>query len=199
MAMKINYDQANFLTSATRGNQFVEDFGAEVAFAGRSNSGKSSALNTLCRQKALARISKTPGRTQMINFFQIDSQHRLVDLPGYGYAKVPESTRLRWRNLMKRYFEHRESLRGILLIMDIRHPLTPYDWQMIEWCQYYNYRIHILLNKADKLKRGPALNTLQRIENIIKDKNISIQTFSATKRKGLEEAYSVLDLWLIEH
>lgn len=199
MAIKINYEQANFLTSATRGNQFVEDLGAEVAFAGRSNSGKSSALNTLCRQKALARISKTPGRTQMINFFQIDPLHRLVDLPGYGYAKVPESTRLRWRNLMERYFEHRESLRGILLIMDIRHPLTPYDWQMIEWCQYYNYQIHILLNKADKFKRGPALNILQRVQNIIKDRNISIQTFSATKRKGLEEAYEVLDLWLIDH
>ncbi|VAW65945.1 GTP-binding protein EngB, partial [hydrothermal vent metagenome] len=147
------YRRASFLTSASQPSQFPEHAMLEVGFAGRSNAGKSSAINTLCDQKALARISKTPGRTQLINFFPFDDERCLVDLPGYGYAKVPEKMRREWQKLMESYLGERQQLRGLIIIMDIRHPLKDYDVQMLEWCEDMNTPAHILLTKADKLKK----------------------------------------------
>ncbi len=192
------YRNAEFLTSAAQLKQLPPDEGAEVVFAGRSNAGKSSAINALCGQKALARTSKTPGRTQLINFFRITPRQRLVDLPGYGYAKVPEAVRLRWQRLLEAYIGQRRVLRGMVLIMDIRHPLTDYDRQMMDWAAAHDLPIHILLTKADKLKRGPALNTLQQVQRELASlaSVASVQVFSALKRQGLEELQEVLDTWL---
>ena len=132
--MSLDYHNTRFIKGATQCQQLLDESTVEVAFAGRSNSGKSSTINVLCGRKDLARTSKSPGRTQMINFYQVTSTARLVDLPGYGYAKVPQSVRRKWRSLLECYLNQRACLRGIILVMDIRHPLTPYDWQMLEWC-----------------------------------------------------------------
>jgi GTP-binding protein len=132
------YHQAKFINSSPHLSNMPADQGLEVAFAGRSNAGKSSALNTLTNQNSLARISKTPGRTQMLNFFAINDERRFVDLPGYGYAKVPEAIKQKWHALMESYLTSRQSLCGIILVMDVRHPLTEFDWQMVEWCQHRN-------------------------------------------------------------
>ena len=145
------YHQAQFINSAPRLQDAPPDQGMEIAFAGRSNAGKSSAINTLVQQNALARVSKTPGRTQLLNFFAIDDQRKLVDLPGYGYAKVPEAIKKDWQQMMENYLKNRKALCGIVLVMDIRHPLTEFDWQMINWCEHSNLPLHILLTKADKL------------------------------------------------
>ncbi len=192
------YSRAHFIQSASDTRQLPHDEGREVAFAGRSNAGKSSALNTLCSQKALARTSKTPGRTQLINLFGLDEQRRLVDLPGYGYAKVPEKTRKQWGIMIERYLSTRHSLCGLILLMDIRHPLTDHDRQMLHWCGAAGLPVHILLTKADKLKRGPAKSTLINVKNTLNREGIraSVQTFSALKRVGLDEAHAVLDEWL---
>lgn len=169
----------------------------EVAFAGRSNAGKSSALNTLCDQKSLARISKTPGRTQLINFFPLDEQRTLVDLPGYGYAKVPAKIRREWQQLMENYLGKREQLRGLVVIMDIRHPLKDYDTQMLEWCEHMQIPVHILLTKADKLKRGAASKQLLMVKKEIMESGfeVTVQMFSALKKTGLEDFQSVLSEW----
>jgi len=169
----------------------------EVAFAGRSNAGKSSALNTLCQNKNLARTSKTPGRTQLINFFNLDEQRCLVDLPGYGYAKVPEKMRKDWQQLMETYLGSRENLSGVIIIMDIRHPLKDYDMQMIEWCNYFKIPVHVLLTKADKLKRGPATQTLHKVKNTIKDQGfeVSVQIFSSLNKQGLNDLQLILNGW----
>ena len=135
------YHRAKFINSAPRLQDAPPDQGREIAFAGRSNAGKSSAINTLVQQNALARVSKTPGRTQLLNFFQIDEQRKLVDLPGYGYAKVPEAIKKDWGKMMETYLSQRQALYGIVLVMDIRHPLTDFDWQMIEWCQHLFFLI----------------------------------------------------------
>jgi len=193
------YSRAQYLLSAPSLKQCPPDTGREVAFAGRSNAGKSSVINALTRQKALARTSKTPGRTQALNFFQLDAHHRLVDLPGYGYAKVPEAVKRHWQQAMANYLGRRQSLQGLILVMDIRHPLTPFDRQMLQWCAKANMRVHVLLNKADKLARGPAHNALHSVARTLAEMDIpatSVQLFSALKRAGVEELNAVLDNWL---
>jgi GTP-binding protein len=189
------YHQAKFINSAPHLKDTPDDQGLEIAFAGRSNAGKSSAINTLTRQNSLARISKTPGRTQMLNFFAITEQQRFVDLPGYGYAKVPEAVKKQWHALMETYLSQRKSLCGIVLVMDIRHPLTAFDWQMIEWCQHSGLPLHILLSKADKLTFGAAKNTLLAVQ---KELNgipvpITLQMFSSLKKTGVDEVHKALD------
>lgn len=190
------YPNAQFLTSANRSDQFLPDEGMEIAFAGRSNAGKSSALNAITGRKALARTSKTPGRTQLVNFFSLDGEHRLVDLPGYGYAKVPDAVRLHWRELMESYFVQRRSLVGLVLVMDCRHPLTDFDLQMLAWSQANHCPVHILLTKADKLSRGAGSATLHRVRKAVGE-NTSVQLFSATKKTGLEEARDRLDAFFV--
>jgi len=195
--MKHYYTQASFLTSASKTSQFPEGEGTEVAFAGRSNAGKSSAINTLCQQQGLARISKTPGRTQLINFFSLSDTQRLVDLPGYGYAKVPEKVRREWQQLMENYLGEREALAGLIIIMDIRHPLKDYDVQMLEWCQHLSTPCHILLTKADKLKKGPASQSLLKVRKTLNelDLDASVQMFSSLKHTGVPELVKVLNEW----
>ena len=191
------YHQAKFTLSAPELKSTPADTGREVAFAGRSNAGKSSALNTLTRQKSLARTSKTPGRTQLLNFFNLNDQQRFVDLPGYGYAKVPEKVKRQWHALMETYLHERQSLYGIILVMDIRHPLTEFDWQMIEWCGYSKKPLHILLTKADKLNHGAAKNTLFKVQRELQeqDLSVSLQLFSALKRTGIDDIHQLLDTW----
>jgi GTP-binding protein len=188
------YRQASYVVSAHRLSQLPEDGGMEVAFAGRSNAGKSSAINALTEQKALARTSKTPGRTQQIVIFAIDGQRRIADLPGYGYAKVPAQLRAHWQVVLQRYFTCRQSLRGVVLVTDIRHPLRPFDWQMIEWCSRSGVPCHVLLTKADKLKRGPAQATLLQVRQSL-PQGASAQTFSASKGQGKEQLISHLNQW----
>ena len=192
------YHRANFLISAAKTAQFPNDSAGEVAFAGRSNAGKSSALNTLCQNKSLARTSKTPGRTQLINFFSLDNDRRLVDLPGYGYAKVPLAVRDGWLKLMENYLGYRENLRGLIIIMDIRHPLTNYDWNMLNWCAHYKKPVHILLSKSDKLSRGAAAAALQSVRNTLKTDApyASVQIYSSLYKVGVEDLEVVLNNWL---
>jgi len=188
------YRRARYVISAHHLRQLGEDSGFEVAFAGRSNSGKSSAINALTDQKSLARTSKTPGRTQQIVLFEIEAGRRIADLPGYGYAKVPDALRAHWRETMQAYFECRKSLRGVVLVMDIRHPLRPFDEQMLAWCAAADLPCHVLLTKADKLKRGPASATLQQVRKAL-PAGASAQIFSARNRSGLEELVAHLDRW----
>ena len=189
------YHQAKFINSSPDLRDTPTDQGKEIAFAGRSNAGKSSAINTLTRQNGLARISKTPGRTQMLNFFEINAQHRFVDLPGYGYAKVPVAVKKKWHELMEKYLTKRKSLCAIILVMDVRHPLTEFDWQMVEWCQHTGLPLHILLTKADKLTYGAAKNTLLQVQKELKDTHIrmTIQLFSSLKKMGIDEVHAALD------
>lgn len=196
--MNHRYHTTYFLTSVQELKQLPHDEGIEVAFAGRSNSGKSSALNTLTRQKNLARTSKTPGRTQMINFFQVEPGYYLVDLPGYGYARVPEKVRRHWEYILQRYLSERRALRGLFLLMDIRHPLTELDRQMLNWCESRSLPCHILLTKADKLKYGATSATLHRVRRTLTQEygQTTIQLFSALDKRGLDEAYAKLDEWL---
>ncbi len=191
------YRQAHFLISAGKASQFPQN-GLEVAFAGRSNAGKSSAINTLCDNKGLARTSKTPGRTRLVNFFELDKDHRLVDLPGYGFAKVPVAMKNEWQKLMTQYLSDQQPLNGLVIIMDIRHPLNDYDWQMLEWCDHFQLPAHVLLTKADKIKRGAQQNSLLKTRKLLKeaDINASVQTFSALKKTGLDELVAKLDGWL---
>ena len=192
------YQRAVFTTSVPKPSLAPTDEGMEVAFAGRSNAGKSSALNAITNQNGLARVSKTPGRTQHLIFFVLDEQRRLVDLPGYGFAKVPLSVKHEWQQAMETYLNKRQSLRGLVLLMDIRHPLKDFDRQMIDWCVHSNMPVHILLTKADKLKRGAATNTLLQVRRELKDlPNVSLQLFSSTKKEGVDEARGVLDKWLL--
>jgi GTP-binding protein len=192
------YHLARFIVGVHNLNQLPPDQGREVAFAGRSNAGKSSALNTLTQQKSLARTSKTPGRTQAINFFALDAECHLVDLPGYGYAKVPTPIRRHWQKTMRDYLGTRQALQGLFLLMDIRHPLTELDGSMLAWCNDLCLPCHVLLTKADKLGRGPAIATLQRLQQDLKNRYplTSAQLFSALKRTGIAEAYAKLDQWL---
>lgn len=189
--------RAAFLTSATSARDCPPDRGREVAFAGRSNAGKSSAMNALVQQGALARTSKTPGRTQLINFFAVDPERRLVDLPGYGYAKVSSSVRERWQEGLEDYLEHRESLVALVLVMDIRHPLTDFDTMMLEWCMTRGLPAHCLLTKADKLSRGGAASAVQAVRHQARRwPGTTVQAFSATAKTGLDEAWQVLGEWL---
>lgn len=188
------YRSARYVISAHELRQLPPDSGFEVAFAGRSNAGKSSAINALTDQKALARTSKTPGRTQQIVIFEIDPVRRIADLPGYGYARVPERLKSHWRHVMQRYFERRRSLRGVVLVMDIRHPMRPFDEQMLAWCEASRLPCHVLLTKADKLKRGPAQAVLMKVRGAL-PQTASAQTFSASRKQGLEELISRLNEW----
>jgi GTP-binding protein len=183
-----------FLISAAKLSQLPPDTGAEIAFAGRSNAGKSSALNAITGVKGLAKTSKTPGRTQLLNFFALAEQHRLVDLPGYGYAKVTEATKLRWQELLEQYLTHRTSLCCLVLVMDIRHPLKEFDQQMLQWANHYQLPVHILLTKADKLSHGAAMQTLQQVKKALADFSapITTQLFSALKNTGISEARKFL-------
>jgi len=194
----LNYNHIRFLKSASKCSQLPADEGVEVAFAGRSNSGKSTAINTITRNHHLARVSKTPGRTQLLNFFELTTNCRLVDLPGYGYAKVPNAMRLRWHKTLDQYFSERHSLQGIILLMDIRHPLKPFDQQMIAWSVSRPIAVHILLTKADKLKRGAANTVLFNTENALRTiaPHVSIQLFSSITRLGVESVYQKLNSWL---
>ena len=185
---------ARYLISAHQLKQLPTDRGIEVAIAGRSNAGKSSAINTLTDQRSLARTSKTPGRTQQIVIFELDEERRIADLPGYGYAKVPLKLKAHWRSVMERYFRTRECLRGVVLVMDIRHPMREFDQQMLAWCDAEDLPCHILLTKADKLKRGPAQSTLLKIRRDLPD-SASIQVFSSLKKTGLDEFVDKLRGW----
>ncbi len=185
------------MLSASKLSEAPQDQGKEVAFAGRSNAGKSSAINTLTRQNSLARISKTPGRTQLLNFFEIDSERKIVDLPGYGYAKVPLAVKKQWHKMMEDYLHKRNALCGIILMVDIRHPLTDFDMQMIEWCEHTKLPLHILLTKADKLNYGAAKNTLLKVQRELSDIDVSVtlQLFSSLKKTGIDDAHQLLDQW----
>lgn len=198
---QIHYNTARFLISAAKLSQCPEDVGAEVAFAGRSNAGKSSAINSLTNQNSLARTSKTPGRTQLINFFDLNVEGvRIVDLPGYGYAKVPIAMKEHWQKHLDDYLQRRQCLRGVVLVMDIRHPMKEFDEMMINWCESTGVPLHILLTKADKLKRGPAQATLLKIKKETRERladKVSVQVFSALKKTGVDQLRNRLDSWLL--
>lgn len=192
------YQQAHYLKSAPDLSHCPEDMGYEVAFAGRSNAGKSSALNVITSQKALARTSKTPGRTQMINFFACDDEHKLVDLPGYGYAKVNINVKHAWEAGLAAYIEKRHALKGMILLMDCRLPPTDIDIVMLDWSFSLNLPVHILLTKSDKLKRGPAQASLLKLQKKLKESypHATAQLFSSLKRDGLDQAWKKLDEWM---
>jgi GTP-binding protein len=192
---------AKFLKSAGNLREMPPDRGREVAFAGRSNAGKSSALNALASHKGLARVSKTPGRTQLLNVFAIDEERRLVDLPGYGYAKVPVGVRDQWRGMVDGYLRQREALKGLVLIMDSRHPLKDFDRQMLDYAAAIGKPCHILLTKTDKLSRGDAARTLAEVAREVGageagQAAVSVQLFSATAKTGLDQARAVVATWL---
>lgn len=193
-----HYAQVQFLMSAPTLAGCPADQGMEIAFAGRSNAGKSSAINVLTRHN-LARTSKTPGRTQLINFFQVDDQRRLVDLPGYGYAKVPEAIRRDWGRHLGDYIQQRQCLCGLILLMDVRHPLTDLDRQLLAVATRRLLPVHLLLTKADKLKRGPAR---QQLAQVLKEVNqhyphgVSAQLFSSLNQEGRVQVWQQLDQWL---
>lgn len=191
-----SYQSARFLTSAQHLGQCPTDMGCEVAFAGRSNAGKSSALNALTRNGQLARSSKTPGRTQLINFFTLNrSESRLVDLPGYGYAKVSKAMQERWQKDLHNYLEKRHSLKALILVMDIRHAMNPLDSQLCHWSAARQLPTRVLLTKADKLGRNLANQTCQQTRKALKaiGPHFTVQIFSATKRTGVEELERYLD------
>lgn len=181
------FPESRFISSAWQPHQFPADEGAEVAFAGRSNSGKSSALNAIAGRKGLARTSKTPGRTQLINFFGLDGAQRLVDLPGYGFAKVPERMRDHWRELLSRYIEARDSLAGLVIVMDARRPLTDFDVQMLDWSRANGLATHVLLTKADKLNRSESIAVLKQVRAKVEGV-ATVQLFSAVAKTGVDDA-----------
>jgi GTP-binding protein len=194
---KFNYQQTSFLTSAPDINALPPDTGIEVAFAGRSNAGKSSALNTLTRQNSLARTSKTPGRTQLINTFRLADEKRLIDLPGYGFAKVPLAVKEKWQKSLGEYLMKRQSLKGLVVLMDIRHPLKDLDQQLIHWAVQSNLSVLLLLTKADKLSPGPRKKTLLEVReaSLAFMGDVTVHTFSSLSKQGLTELEQVLDSW----
>lgn len=193
----LNYAKTHFILSAPNITHLPIDTGVEIAFAGRSNAGKSSALNTLTNQKALARTSKTPGRTQLINLFEVEENCRLVDLPGYGYAQVPEGIKRKWQKSLGEYLQKRESLKGLVVLMDIRHPLKDLDQQMIEWAVSVNIPVMLLLTKADKLASGAQKKQVNMVKEAILpfQGDITVAPFSSPKRVGLETLKQKLDEW----
>jgi len=194
---KNHYQQAHFLLSVAKLEQLPGDLGKEVAIVGRSNAGKSSVLNQITQQKNLARVSKTPGRTQLINIFSIDEQRRLADLPGYGFAKVPASMQAQWQKLINAYLQKRKCLKGVILVMDIRHPFRDLDNKFLAWCNEVGLPVHILLNKVDKLNRSELVQAEKFAKTAILeyDNDISLQTFSALKKIGVKELQDTLDQW----
>lgn len=195
----VNFRNAKFITAFSAKSKPPEDRFIEVAFAGRSNAGKSSSLNALTGQNKLARTSSKPGRTQQINFFGIDEKRFLVDLPGYGYAAVSKSLKEEWQGLMEGFLRSRQSLRGVVIIMDIRHPLKENDIQMIEWCDERALKMHLVLTKADKLKKNKINQTLFAVQKDVKDitTEITVQAFSAETKLGLSELKAKLNEWMI--
>lgn len=194
---KFNYQQTSFLTSAPDITALPPDTGIEVAFAGRSNAGKSSALNTLTRQNSLARTSKTPGRTQLINTFRLADEKRLIDLPGYGFAKVPLAVKEKWQKSLGEYLMKRQSLKGLVVLMDIRHPLKDLDQQLIHWAVESQLSVLLLLTKADKLSPGPRKKTLLEVReaSLAFMGDVTVHTFSSLSKQGLTELEQVLDDW----
>lgn len=190
------YPHVKFLTSAAEAQQLAPDVGREVAFAGRSNSGKSTAINAITQRAGLARVSRTPGRTQLINFFELTAERRLVDLPGYGFAKVPERVRIHWLELMQHYFNVRESLVGLILIVDSRRGLGEQDVAMLEWLLARGRRAHVLLSKSDKINRRDSMRVLKETSAACADAAVSVQLFSAHSKQGIEAARAVMDGWL---
>lgn len=195
------YRNARFLTSSTTRKTLPEETGLEVAFAGRSNSGKSSTLNCLCEQKGLARVSKTPGRTQLINFFDLPDGNRLVDLPGYGYAKVPERIKKEWQQFIESYMTERTTLTGLVIIMDIRHPMRDYDHIMLSWAESRQLPTHIILNKSDKLKHGIVTRTVLETRKALKEYDLptSVQAFSSLKKIGVSDLANQLSTWFSDN
>jgi GTP-binding protein len=188
------YANVHFLTSANKLGQLPPDQGTEVAVAGRSNAGKSSAINAITQRKGLARTSKNPGATRLLNFFELAPGRRLVDLPGYGYARVSGDMREHWGSLLRGYFARRESLRGTIVVMDVRHPLTEHDLGMLELASSRGLPVHVLLTKADKLGRGAAANALQQVRRRLPPEGlVTVQLFSAHAGTGLNEARGALD------
>ena len=192
------FQNATFHISAHYLRDLPPPSGIEVAFAGRSNAGKSSALNTLANHNRLAYVSKQPGRTQLINFFSLGNERYLVDLPGYGYAKVPEALRKHWQLTLSSYLSHRPTLNALVLVMDCRHPLTPLDRQMLDWFCPSGRPVHVLLTKADKLSRNAANQTLLQVRKTLEQDwgNCTVQLFSSLKKQGVEEAEAVIGKWL---
>src|SRR6478609_8293893 len=200
MTTEINFHKAVFIQSAPSIRECPPEEGIEVAFAGRSNAGKSSAINALTNNHKLARVSKTPGRTQLINFFELSPTQRLVDLPGYGYAKVSREQKELWQRYLSEYLRERQCLKGLILLMDIRHPLQEFDTTMLNWATESNMAVHILLTKADKLSRGQAGSALMMVKKEIKAAGmadlVSIQTFSSLKNTGVDDLKEKLQIWL---
>ena len=201
MATPNPFARAAYLLAAHNARQLPPDGGFEVAFAGRSNAGKSSALNAMCQQNALARVSKTPGRTQQLVFFELPphTDRFLVDLPGYGYAKVPQDLQAHWQAFLSEYFRTREALKGLVVVMDIRHPLKDYDRQMIAYAVERGLPAHAILTKADKLSRGAAGNALQAVRNDLRSQyadSVSVQVYSSEARTGVDELRAVVAGWL---
>jgi GTP-binding protein len=195
----LDYQKAQFLLSVADLKQLPPDEGIEVAIVGRSNSGKSSILNQLTHNKSLARVSKTPGRTQHINLFRLDDSRRIADLPGYGYAKVPPAVKLHWQKTLDAYLRTRECLKGLILVMDIRHPLKEFDQQLLNWSNAADLPVHILLNKCDKLSSGAMKNTLFEVQKAVTvfDIEVTTQYFSAIKGTGIKEFKEILRQWFI--
>lgn len=195
--IKLNYHKTHFLTSAPNIRVLPEDSGIEIAFAGRSNAGKSTALNALTNQKNLARTSKTPGRTQLINVFEVEPLCKLVDLPGYGYAAVPEQMKIQWQKALGEYLQKRECLGGVVILMDIRHPLKDLDQQMIEWAVSANLPVLLLLTKADKLSQSAVSKQVKMVcEAILPFQgDVQVEAFSALKKQGIDRLAHKLDSW----
>jgi GTP-binding protein len=189
------FPDAKFITSANAPSQFLPDTGTEVAVAGRSNAGKSSAINVIVNRRQFARTSKTPGRTQLVNFFSLRDEQRLVDLPGYGFARVSDAMRRHWGQLLQDYFESRDSLTGLILVADIRRELTDFDQQMLAFADSVSLPVHVLLTKADKLKRGKAATALLQVKKAL-DGAATVQLFSALNRQGADEARDTLERFL---
>ncbi|MES2626969.1 MAG: ribosome biogenesis GTP-binding protein YihA/YsxC [Pseudomonadota bacterium] len=199
-AGSINYQLAKYFISASTVEQCPPDTCREVAFVGRSNAGKSSAINVLTSQNKLARTSKTPGRTQLLNYFELAPERYLVDLPGFGYAAVPLDVKRKWQKQLEKYLELRKSLQGLVLLMDIRHPFKDFDEIIVQWCQNSGMPLHILLTKADKLTHGAASTALLKSRKSLEEhgERVTVQLFSALKYLGVDELRKQLDTWLIE-
>ncbi|WKZ92340.1 ribosome biogenesis GTP-binding protein YihA/YsxC [Chimaeribacter arupi] len=195
-----NYQVTHFVTSAPDIRHLPADEGIEVAFAGRSNAGKSSALNTLTNQKSLARTSKTPGRTQLINLFELQPGLRLVDLPGYGYAEVPEEMKRKWQKALGEYLQKRNCLKGLVVLMDIRHPLKDLDQQMIQWAVAVDLPVLVLLTKADKLASGARKAQLNMVREAVLAfmGDVQVEAFSSLKKIGVDKLSQKLDTWFNE-
>lgn len=198
--MKNIFARCQFLTSAHKVSQLPEDTGLEVAIAGRSNAGKSTTINTLVGNKKLAKVSKTPGRTQLLNCFDLGDDRRLVDLPGYGYAKVPKKVKDHWQKEINTYLQKRKSLIGVVVVMDIRHPLKEFDQQFLYWADQSGLYSHVLLNKSDKFKSGKKKATLLEVKRALQEisRTTTIQTFSGLKKEGITELSQVLSSWFYD-